>query len=144
MSFLSMELWRSYGHGHDRTSGGGMDSFPLMNKCECIGTVAEYFREIPWQDVSDFESILDAAGITEYARFICGYHIHGEAATQAYDGQYCALDWYFQSPADRMADPNEWQHFLILDQVCPINYHEARVVKTLDRYNGWTDLRIGA
>ena len=121
-----------------------MDCSPFMNQCECIGTVAENFRDRPWLDFNDFESMLESAGITDYARFICGYHIHGAAATEVYDGKFCALDWYFQSPADRMADSNEWDHLLILDQVCPTMYHKARVVKTLDRYNGWTDLRIGA
>ena len=121
-----------------------MDALPLMNQCVCIGTVGSKFRDVPWQDVSDIETILESAGITDYARFICGYHIHGEAATQAYDGQFCALDWYFQTSTDRMADPNWWDHFVILDQVCPTMYYEARALKSLGRYNGLTDLRIGA
>ena len=141
-----MEFWRSYGHGHDQTSGNGMDSAPLMNQCDRIGTVGENFRDIvPWQEVFDFESMLEAAGITEYARFICEYHIHGRAAT-VYDSKYCALDWYFQSAPDRMDQSNIWEHHLILDQVCPTMYHEAHVVEfnPFGRYEGWTDFRIGS
>ena len=120
-----------------------MDAFPLMNQCEPIGTVGSQFRDVPWQNVSDFEDILESEGITEYARFICGYHIHGERAT-LHEGDFCALDWYFQSSADRKTEPNLWDHYVILDQVCPTQYYEARTLKFLGRYEGWTDLRIGA
>jgi len=89
------------------------------------------------------EALLVKAGITNYAKFICGYHIHGKAATE-YDATLCALDWYFQSPQQREEDSRVWEHHLILDQVCPTEYYKASVMELQDsQYVGWEGHRVG-
>ena len=98
---------------------------------------------IVWNEVTDMEALLIKAGITDYAKFICGYHIHGQAAT-SYDDTMCALDWYFQSAKQREDDSRVWEHHLILDQVCPTEYYKARVVVLKEaQYTGWEDHRVG-
>ena len=48
-------------------------------------------------------------GVTDYTRFICGYHMRTGRAAVKYDwdgDKYCALDWYAQSSEQRLADPD--------------------------------------
>ena len=57
----------------------------------------------------------------------------------------CALDWYFQSNAQRLANPDVWTRHLILDQFCPTRWYEARVLEEIDdNYSGsWDDHKVG-
>lgn len=101
------------------TNGKGMDTMPGgMNECSPNGCVGEKFRYVPkgFQNIMSMEQLAKEAGITDYTRFICGYHIHGQAAI-GYDSSLCALDWYAQTTADRLKNPGIWDHYLILDQV---------------------------
>ena len=98
---------------------------------------------IAWKEVKDMESMLVKAGIDQYAKYICGYHIHGRAAEHA-DASMCALDWYFQSAKQRAEDNQVWEHSLILDQVCPTQYYKAQVLVLQDaQYTGWEGHRVG-
>ena len=98
---------------------------------------------IVWNEVKDMESLLVKSGIMNYAKFICGYHIGGQAATEC-DPGLCALDWYFQSSEQRECDSQVWEHHLILDQVCPTEYYKATVVVLKDaQYVGWEGHRVG-
>ena len=38
------------------------------------------------KEVENVEQLLEHAGIEVYAKYICGYHIHGQAATHIDDG----------------------------------------------------------
>ena len=57
----------------------------------------------------------------------------------------CALDWYFQSNAQRLVNPDVWTRHLILDQICPTRWYEARVLEELDmNYSGsWDGHKVG-
>ena len=98
---------------------------------------------IVWNEVYDLEALLEKNGIHEYAKFICGYHIHGASATNT-DPSMCALDWYFQSAKQRGEDKQVWEHSLILDQVCPTKWYLAAVVLLQDEnYVGWDGHKVG-
>ena len=144
-AYTQMEVWKSHSEGHNLDQGKGMDPLPYMNECEYVGSVGDVFREYGrFQDIPDMEHLLAEAGITDYAKFLCGYHIHGEAAI-THEGRYCALDWYFQDAAQRQKDYSMWDHFLILDQVSPTNFWKAKVVKIQEKqYKGWEEQRAGS
>ena len=56
----------------------------------------------------------------------------------------CALDWYFQSNAQRLMNPEVWERHLILDQVCPTRWYLAKVLKAYDmQYVGWEGHKVG-
>ena len=139
-----MELWESYAHGNTKEVGKGMDHMPTMRDCDKIGIVGDHFRQYGrYQDINDLESMLELAGITDYAKFISAYHIHGQAAT-GYDEKLCALDWYFQDAHQRKTDAQYWDHYLLLDQVCPTQYHKASMVRKMpNMYQGWEDHKLG-
>ena len=122
MPFLGFEVWESHAEGHTRDGGRGMGTEPGgMNECSPLGIVAERFQSIPLNDIRSMEALAKHMGINDYVRLICGYHIHGARAAlyEPDRNMYCALDWYAQGPAQRTSDPSVWEHFLILDQVCP-------------------------
>ena len=73
---------------------------------------------------------------------ICGYHIHGTSAN-VHDGRFCALDWYAQTGADHSRNPEEWDHYLILDEVCPTECYKALEIWRMDVFYGWSDHAIG-
>jgi len=52
LPYLSMQIWISEAHGHNMHSGKGMCSMPRMNQCSLIGTTADVFKEIAWNEVS--------------------------------------------------------------------------------------------
>jgi len=52
LPYLAMQIWVSEAHMHNKQGGKGMDSMPLMNQCRCIGTAADFFQEITWNEVS--------------------------------------------------------------------------------------------
>ena len=121
------------------TSPGGLDA------CVLKGTVAEVFAYL--QDEFDrmtcLEDVFKRAGIDTYTFFVCGYHIHGARALP-YERKFCALDWYSQSASDRMATKNTYEHWLILDQVCPTEFWKAKVFQAMPPFDGWKEYDIGS
>ena len=147
MPFLSFTVWTSAADGHTKAEGGGMETIPggIGEAMEVFETsVAEYFQylNMPWQDFEGLEGILDACGIHEYTRFICGYHIHGIAAKN-YDASLCGLDWYAQTTAMRQHNPDMWQRYVITDQVCPTQCVFAKTFEYLGQYEGWHGHQTG-
>ena len=52
LPYLSMQVWVSEAHQHCREGGKGMDNTPRMNSCYLMGTVADLFKSIAWNEVS--------------------------------------------------------------------------------------------
>ena len=46
------------------------------------------------KEVTDVEKLLEVAGIEVYAKYICGFHIHGRAATSI-DDSICLLEYAY-------------------------------------------------
>ena len=46
------------------------------------------------KEVTNVEQLLENAGIEVYAKYICGFHIHGRAATSIDDG-ICLLEYSY-------------------------------------------------
>ena len=88
------------------------------------------------------EEVFHAAGIQDFHRFICGYHIHRDEKCLV-DERFCPLDWYYQSAQQYQDDPNVWEHYLILDQVSPVDFWKGQITQPLGPYE-WGDHRIGA
>ena len=80
-------------------------------------------------------------GIHDYAKFICGYHIHREDVSLV-DPRLCPLDWYYQSAQQYQDDPNVFEHYLILDQVSPTIFWQGLITTHLGKYE-WPERRIG-
>ena len=99
-AFMSMALWVSEDAGHVRTDQG-IPTLPPFDQCiDCKETILDRYGHLgQWQHAKSMEDVLSFAGITEYVRCICGYHIHGEKADKygSKDGDYCPLDWYVQT-----------------------------------------------
>ena len=112
-----------------------------MNDCEMKGICGDRFKDFDGPNINSLEDLLAAAGIEKYVRFICGYHIHGRAAER---GEFCALDWYAQDNDMVKRKPNEWVHYLILDQVCPVLWYKATTYQKRDAYDGWYEHKVGA
>ena len=57
----------------------------------------------------------------------------------------CALDWYFQSNAQRLRNPDVWVRHVILDQISPTRWYDARVLEEIDdNYSGsWDGHKVG-
>ena len=97
------------------------------------------------------EELLPRAGIHHFGRFRCGFNIRTEQAAvmhedprgPQYKDQLCALDWYCQSPSDRLSEPDTWDHYLLLDQVSPTKYFMSKSFRRMGRYVGWRDMPIG-
>ena len=145
MPYASMEHWTSFKPGHTKEMGKGMSTEPgSMDECLPEGSVGEKYEYLQtgFQRINSLEHLLEEAGIHDYTRFICGYHIHGQAATE-YDPKLCALDWYAQCTTDRLQDPNVWDHYLIKYQVCPTQCIYAKAYKRMPQYEGWYGHKIG-
>ena len=144
MPFLGFELWVSHGDGHTKEGGKGMGTEPGgMNECSSMGVVADKYQSEALPGIASMEDLAVSMGIVDYVRFICGYHIQGQAATM-YDPQYCALDWYCQSAAQRPSNPDVWEHYLILDQVCPTECIKSEAFKRMPMYPGWYGHKVGS
>ena len=80
-SWANMELWASHADGHTLEGGQGMDAHPRMSRCSPCGLAGTYFHDVGmWQNLHSLEDALDAAKISGYARFICGFHIKDRSA----------------------------------------------------------------
>ena len=142
--YLTMEVYESHEEGHTLSGGRGMELCPgSMNSAYKLGTVQEVFKGIDFTDVWNLDDLFVKAGVTNKVFFICGYHIHGTVAT-VYDGKFCALDWYSQSGTGRAKNPDVYEHFLILDQVCPTECYKAvRFERAPGPYVGWHKHCVG-
>ena len=142
--YLTMDVYESHEEGHTLLGGRGMECCPGgMNKAFKLGQVHEVFKHIDFTKVCNLEDLFAQAGVTQKVFFICGYHIHGTVAT-VYDGKFCALDWYSQSGTSRAKNPDVYEHFLILDEVCPTECYKAvRFERVPGRYVGWHKHCVG-
>ena len=114
-----------------------------MNSAYKLGTVQEVFKGIDFTDVWNLDELFVKASVTNKVFFICGYHIHGTVAT-VYDGKFCGLDWYAQSGTARARARDVWEHFIILDQVCPTECYKAEVSKLqTNPYTRWHGHSVG-
>ena len=142
--YLTMEVYESYETGHTRMGHHGMEPMPGgMNKAILFGKVEEVFHGIDFKDIWNLEDLFIQADIVEATYFICGFHVHGACAT-VHGGKFCALDWYAQTGGMRHANPNEWEHYLILDQVSPAESYKAESMQKMgDLYTGWQGHKAG-
>ena len=141
-----MDVWESWQEGHTSGGGKGMATTPGdLNTCSYAGTVGDEFKyfEGDFERMTSLEDLLQAAGITSYVRFIGGYHIHGTVSAK-YGGRHCALDWYAQDTADRLRAPEVWEHWVILDEVCPTEVFKAEVFQRRTPFTGWYGHSIGS
>ena len=118
---------------------------PLFQRAYLQGTVYEVFQERMqglggWQEASSMEAVLDLLNI-EHSRVICGCCLKQKALQ--YDDEFCGLDWYYQSPAQRRIHRNIWEHSFILDQVYPTSWHLAKVLEDAGEYEGWEGHAVG-
>ena len=144
--FLSMEVWESWGDDHSKSGRRGMDTTPGgLDSCVRKGTVAEVFSYLKdgFDSMTRLEDVFIHAGIDMYTFFVCGYHIHGTCALP-YQGKFCALDWYSQSASNRRINKGTYEHWLILDQVCPTNFWKSQVFQSMPPFDGWEEYDIGS
>ena len=113
--------------------------WPKFMTCDDPRIFGDVFETV--DKCRSMEEVWEAFGITDYHRFICGYHIHGLAESLV-DEKLCPLDWYYQSAELRMQNPDLWDHYLILDQVSPVNFWKGRKCEHVGRYE-WPNHRIG-
>ena len=147
--FPGFELWASYDADHNE----GMPLTPPYDKCSPLGrSLYDVYGDIgSWQHFQSIEDLLEAAGVEEYAKMICGYHIQGAIAgeypsTEGIGYEYCPLDWYVRvvKKSAGYEQSDTWQHYLLLDVVCPTQFYESRVFRKVGEYTGWEGHRIGA
>ena len=138
--FNEFAVYESHGPDHTRELGGGMDFYPRFASCD--PHPRKFGDVFPQVEVYDcMEDVFVAAGINDFHRFICGYHIHEKEASMV-DPRYCPLDWYYQSSKQYQTDPDVFEHFLILDQVSPTNFWQGNHITHLGKYV-WPEHRIG-
>ena len=140
--FMNFDVYTSYHSKHQ--DGGGMNFWPYFNDCGKPSMFADVFDRIPSECLKEgggMESVLEANGITVFDRFICGFHIHGKAVYQESAG-ICPLDWYYQPNAQRLDDPNMWEHYVLTDQASPVDFYKSNAVKYLGTYY-WPDMKVG-
>ena len=93
-----------------------------------------------WEEAASMEALLDILGI-EYSCAICGFCLQQQASI--YGDQYCALNWYYQSAEQRCTSRTSWEHWYILDQVCPSDWYLAKVIQDAGEYEGWEGHAVG-
>ena len=140
--FNQYAVYPSWEEDHTRDDGGGMTPMPTFMTCDPEPSMFGDLFDVPnMHQCRCMEDVWEAAGISDYHRFICGYHIHGMAKSLV-DEKLCPLDWYYQSASLRLKYPDQWEHYLILDQVSPADFWKGKVVQYLGRYE-WPNHQIG-
>ena len=135
-------VYASWEEDHTRDDGGGMSHSPTFMTCDPKPRMFGDLFDFPdMHRCRCMEDVLEAAGIEDYHRFICGYHIKGMGKSHV-DEKFCPLDWYYQSASLRLKYPDQWDHYLILDQVCPADFWKGTILQQLGRYE-WPNHRIG-
>ena len=141
LPFNNFSVYGSYAPLHTRGGGGGMTFQPTFMTCD---THPRMFGDV-FDQVEKYhcmEEVFHANGIHDFHRFICGYHIHRKGKCVV-DERLCPLDWYYQSAQQYQDDPNVWEHYLILDQVSPVDFWKGQITQPLGPYE-WGDHSIGA
>ena len=141
MPYNQYAVYPSFEEDHTRDGGGGMTPFPRFMTCGEPRMFGDLFDVENMHQCKCMEDVLEAAGVYDYHRFICGYHIHRMAKSQVRD-DFCVLDWYYQPSALRLKYPDVWDHYLLLDQVSPINFYKATTVQWQGSYV-WPNHKIG-
>ena len=140
LPFNQFSVYESHAPDHTRERGGGMDFQPTFMTCDPHPRMfGDVFEQVERYDC--MEDVFRAAGIDDFHRFICGYHIHQQELSNV-DSRLCPLDWYYQTHQQYQANPNVFDHYLILDQVSPTNFWQGRITTRLGLYE-WPDHRIG-
>ena len=139
LAFNQYVVYKSYGEDHTREGKGGMEFWPTFMTCDDPRMFGDVFDVA--HKCRSMEEVWEAAGILDYHRFICGYHIHGVEKSLV-DEKLCPLDWYYQSAELRMSNPDLWEHDLILDQVSPVDFWKGRQCQYIGMYE-WPNHRIG-
>ena len=135
-------VYRSWEEDHTRDDGGGMSHSPKFMTCDSTPRMFGDLFDLPDMNrCRSMEDVLEAAGIVDYHRFICGYHIKGMGKSLI-DEKFCPLDWYYQSASLRLKYPDQWDHYLILDQVSPADFWKGTFLQELGRYE-WPNHRVG-
>ena len=133
LPFQQYAVYPSYEEDHTRDAGGGMTPFPFFMTCGDPRMFGELFDVPNMHRCTCMEDVLEAAGVYDYHRFICGFHIKGMGKSEVRE-DYCPLDWYYQSASLRLKYPDQWEHYLILDQVSPADFWKGTVVQYIERY----------
>ena len=110
-----------------------MTAFPTFKTCGEPSMFGDLFDVPNMHQCRCMEDVWEAAGISDYHRFICGYYIHGMEKSLE-DEKLCPLDWYYQSAEQRMKNPDLWEHYLILDQVSPVDFWKGRQCQYIGKY----------
>jgi hypothetical protein len=138
--FNEFAVYESHGPDHTRELGGGMDFYPKFTDCDPHPRkFGDVFQQVEVYDC--MEDVFVAAGINDFHRFICGYHIH-EKGVSTVDPRFCPLDWYYQTHTQYQMDPDVFDHYLILDEVCPTNFWQGDHITRLGKHV-WSGHRIG-
>ena len=141
--YSNFAVYTSWLSNHNVEDQGGMDHWPTFTTCDAhpsmFGDAFFHVRDMHRLDC--MEDVLESDGIADYHRFICGFHIHGIDVSHV-DPALCPLDWYYQTDTQRIRDPDVWDHYLLLDQVSPVDFWKAEVLRSIGQYS-WPTHRIG-
>ena len=137
--FNQYVVYPSHGADHTREGQGGMSFWPTFMTCDEPRIFGDLFDD--GHKCRSMEEVWEASGISDYHRFICGYHIHGVEKSLV-DEKLCPLDWYYQTCAQRFRNPDVWDHFILLDQVSPVNFWKSTTFKKIGQYE-WPGHCIG-
>ena len=141
-AFNQFHVYTSWVSDHTRDEGGGMGFCPEFTTCDPYPKLFGDMYDVENRHrCTCMEDVLEAVGIVDYERFICGYHLRREAVSQV-DKNLCPLDWYYQTCAQRCRNPDVWDHFILLDQVSPVNFWKSTTFKKIGQYE-WPGHRIG-
>ena len=136
-------VYTSWVEHHTKQDGGGMDDWPTFKTCDarpCVfGDVLYHVSN--WQVHQSMEDLLEADGIEDYHRFICGFHIHGIAESRSIL-RCVRLIGITKTDKQRIKDANVWVHCLLLDQVSPVDFWQSEVLQRGGQYT-WPQHRIG-
>ena len=142
--FLGFKVWKSY---EDHYGPEGIFLVPPLNRCDPVhGGIRGLFPDLDGVlRMKNLEDLLQAAGITTYVRFIAAYNIQGQRSTYPAEVGYefCPLDWYSKVVTPGMEEDDLWDHYVLLDQVDPNEWYEAKVTEKKEPYYGWLGKRIG-
>ena len=140
---MQYDTYTSWEEGHTRDEGGGMDAWPAFQMCDARPSMfGDLFEFDNMHRCRSIEDVMETAGIIDYHRFICGFHLRGMGKSML-NPQLCPLDWYYQSASQRLRDPDVWEHYLLLDQASPGDFWKSVTVSHIGQYH-WPNHRIGA
>ena len=140
LPFNQFSVYTSHGPNHTRGGQGGMTFQPTFMTCDPHPRMfGDVFQQV--EKYNSMEVVSHAGGIDDFHRFICGYHIHRDEKCLV-DPQLCPLDWYYQTHDQYQDDADIFEHYLILDQVSPVDFWQGRITMYLGQYE-WRGHQIG-